>query len=79
MFENIRVSFFVVELNLVFWLVALGSVLSTDIHGWPLWTTISGFLFAVIWQHQAYYRCKRDRKHSVITKQNAEDIATRMN
>jgi len=78
MFENIRVSFFTVELNLVFWLAALGSALSADIHGWPLWTTIGGFLFAAIWQHQAYYRRKRDRQHSVTAKQVAEDSVDRM-
>ncbi len=79
MFEKIRVSFIAVELNLLLWLVALGSAFSAQIHGWPLWTTIGGFLYAAIWQHQAYYRRKHDRQQSVTAKKDAEGSADRMN
>ena len=60
MFDRIRVLFFTVELNLVFWLIALGSAFHAGVRGWPLWSIIVGVLFAALWQHQAYYRRKRE-------------------
>jgi len=62
MFGTVKMSFFLVEINLVLWLVALGTVLTSGVRNDTLWVAIAGFIFAAIWQHQAFYRRRRDRE-----------------
>jgi len=62
MFNTARSRFYFVEINLVLWLIALGSVLSLDVDRKLLWPVVAGFVFAAIGQHQAFYQRKRERE-----------------
>jgi len=48
--------FWAIEINLILWLVALGTVFSVDEHGRGIkGVIVVGVIFAILAQHWAYY------------------------
>ena len=60
--DTVRVKFLTVEVNLLLWILALGSASSAGLSRDFMWPIVVGFVFAAVWQHQAYYRRKREQK-----------------
>jgi hypothetical protein len=54
--RTLKRLFWAVEINLVLWIVALGSVYSADEHGPAAKSVVAiGVVFAILAQHWAYY------------------------
>ncbi len=51
--------FWAIEINLIFWLLTLGSVISDQMNRSTTGVVVVGFLFAAGFQHWAYYNLKQ--------------------
>ena len=54
--RTLKLLFWVIEINLILWVIALGSVFSVDMQGRGVkGVIIAGVVFAILAQHWAYY------------------------
>jgi len=62
MFDKVKVPYWVICLNLLLWLMAVGASHSAEVAIEFFWPVVVGLIFAAMLQHQAYYRRARERK-----------------